>query len=103
MRLPTRHQWLLVAVGVFLAVGLVLTNIWLVARSGNDEGATPPPAAAPAATPSDTAEMPGIGQPPTIKPPTTAPATMTVKVYFHRGTGADPDKVVAVRTGPPRP
>jgi hypothetical protein len=95
MKLPTRHPWLLTAIGVFLAVGLVLTSIWLVVRNDNGEGTAPPPAAAPATTPPTTT-------PPTTTPPTTVPATMTVKVYFHRGNGVDPTEVVAVRRSVPR-
>jgi len=93
MRLPTRHQWWIAAVGVFLAIGLVLTSVWLVARHDGGEGTAPPPAGAPATTS------------PSVSPSTpagTVPATMTVKVYFHRGNGDDPTKVVAVRRSVPR-
>jgi len=93
MRLPTRHQWWVAAVGVFLAIGLVLTSVWLVVRHDGDEGTASPPAGAPATTS------------PSVSPSTpagTVPATMTVKVYFHRGNGDDPTKVVAVRRSVPR-
>lgn len=93
MRLPTRHQWWIAAVGVFLAVGLVLTSIWLVVRHDGGQGAAPPSAGAPATTS------------PSVSPSTpagTAPATMTVKVYFHRGERDDPTKVVAVQRRVPR-
>jgi hypothetical protein len=78
---------------VFLAIGLVLTSVWLVVRHDGDEGTASPPAGAPATTS------------PSVSPSTpagTVPATMTVKVYFHRGNGDDPTKVVAVRRSVPR-
>jgi len=93
MRLPTRHQWWVAAVGVFLAIGLVLTSIWLVVRHDGGEGVAPPPAGAPATT------SPSVSP---SRPAGTVPATMTVKVYFHRGNGDDPTKVVAVRRSVPR-
>lgn len=96
MRLPTRHQWLVAAVGVFLAVGLVLLNVWLVVRHDGGEGTAPPPAGAPASTAPSAA--PGASQGMT---PGRSPGTMTVKVYFHRGQRDDPTKVVAVRRSVP--
>jgi hypothetical protein len=99
MRLPTRHQWLVAAVGVFLAVGLVLLNIWLVVRHDGGEG-TAPPAGAPATSSPSVPPGTSPGSSPGTSP-STVPATMTVKVYFHRGNGDDPTKVVAVRRSVP--
>ena len=96
MKLPTRRPWLVAAAGVCLAVGLVLTSIWLVVRHDSGEG-TPPPAAAPAATSPSTTPRTSPGT-----SPGTVPATMTVKVYFHRGPADDPTRVVAVRRSVPR-
>jgi hypothetical protein len=95
MKLPNRHPWLVAVTGVFLAVGLVLTSVWLVVRHDGGDS-TRPPAAVPAVTsPSATSPTaPGVVSPTS---PGTVPATMTVKVYFHRGPADDPTKVVAVR------
>jgi len=62
MRLPTRHQWLVAVVGVFLAVGLVLTSVWLMVRHDGGEGTAPSSATAAPATMSpyaDTADAAG--------------------------------------------
>lgn len=100
MKLPNRHPWLVAVTGVFLAVGLVLTSIWLVVRH-DDGDRTRPPAAVPAVTsPGATSPTsPGVTSPTS---PGTVPATMTVTVYFHRGPADDPTKVVAVRRTVPR-
>lgn len=97
MKLPTRHPWLVATVGLFLAVGFVLTGVWLVVRRDNGAGTVPPPAGAPATTTPGTAPSTSPSG-----PSDTTPATMTVKVYFHRGSAADPAKVVAVSRTVPR-
>ena len=97
MKLPTRHPWLVATIGVFLAVGLVLTGVWLVVRRDNGTATVPPPAGAPATTPPGAAPSTSPS-----RPSGTTPATMTVKVYFHRGSADDPAKVVAVSRTVPR-
>jgi hypothetical protein len=97
MRLPTRHQWLVAAVGVFLAVGLVLVSSWLVLRRDAGEGTAQPPGGAPASAPATTSPSVSPG-----RSSSTVPATMTVKVYFHRGQRDDPTRIVALRRSVPR-
>ncbi|MEU4421533.1 Gmad2 immunoglobulin-like domain-containing protein [Actinoplanes sp. NPDC024001] len=97
MYLSTRSRWMAAAIGVFIAVTLVLSGIWLAARD-NTGGSTTPPLAVPPASPAPSSS-------PGATPGTaadTVPATMTVKVYFHRGPADDPTKVVAVPRSVPR-
>lgn len=76
-------------IGVFVVVALVVTGVWALLRDdGGGAGPAARPSAAPSASPSAS--------------PSATPRTMTVKVYFHRGQGGDPDRVVAVRRTVPR-
>jgi hypothetical protein len=95
----SRHRHAMTALGVVLALALVLTGVWLVVRSRDGGGTAQPPAGPPASpTAPSTREPGGSGG----GPPLPAGATMTVTVYFHRGRNADPDRVVAVRRTVPR-
>jgi spore germination protein GerM len=95
MRSFFTRRHVLEAVGAFLAVMLVAAGIWLfVQRSDRDSTAQPPPGGQPASP----------SEPSTTTPQSTTSATMTVKVYFHKGPGADPTKLFAVqRTVPGSP
>lgn len=82
----TRRHIIEVA-GGFLAVVLVVASVWFLAQRADRDG---------------TAQPPGDGLPASASPtgaPVTSPpvATITVKVYFHTGPGADPTKLAAVR------
>jgi hypothetical protein len=88
MRSFVTRRHVLETVGAFLAVMLVAAGIWLVIQRG-DRGSTaqPPPGGQPA-SPTEPSSTP---------PPSATPAAMIVKVYFHKGPGADPTKLSAVR------
>ena len=91
MNILTRHRRHFAVAGAFLAVLLAASGIWLFVGDSGPDGATPR-AASPSATPG------GPARPPSG----TAPATMTVQVFFHRGQGADPDTVAGVNRTVPR-
>jgi hypothetical protein len=101
----SRHRRTMTALGVVLALALVLTGVWLVVRS-RDGGSTAQPPAEPPASPTAPSTQepsgPGGSGGSGDGPPPPAGATMTVTVFFHRGQNADPDRVVAVRRTVPR-
>jgi hypothetical protein len=85
--LSRRH--VLAAAGAFLAVLLVAAGVWLyIERADRNNTATAP-------------TSPEVTTPATSTPGP-SPATMTVKVYFHKGPGADPTKLFAVKRTVPR-
>jgi hypothetical protein len=90
MRAFFTRRHIVEAAGAFLAVVLVAAGIWFfVQRADHDR--TGQPSASPPASPTTAA-------------PSTSPATMTIKVYFHKDPNADPAKLFAVqRTVPSSP
>jgi hypothetical protein len=88
----TRRHVIEVA-GAFLAVVLVATGIWFFVQRADRDGTALRPAGPPASSPTETPET---------TPPNPSRATMTVKVYFHKGPGADPAELFAVSRTVPR-
>lgn len=88
MKLLTNRRTTLSVVGAFAAMILVVAGVWFfLARDNGPTTPSSPPGAGPSAT--------------TSVPPTSTPATMTVKVYFNKRGIEDPRRVVPVeRTVP---
>ncbi|HET8680330.1 MAG TPA: Gmad2 immunoglobulin-like domain-containing protein [Micromonosporaceae bacterium] len=97
MRAFVTRRHIMELVGGFLAIALVVAGVWFFVQRAGQDGTTQPPAGQPPAG------QPSANPSPTGAP-VTSPATMTVKVYFHKGPGADPAKLSAVeRTVPNSP
>lgn len=91
----------LVIVGVFLIAALI-AGVWIFLGTRSGSGSSTAPPTGTPTVPATTATV--SVSPPTVAPTTSMPPaqSMTVKVYFHRGTGTDPGKVVPVDRTVPR-
>lgn len=93
MSLLSTHRRLATVAGVFLAIAVILSGVWLLARDSS------PTTLPPAETPGTSTAEP---EQPSTPSPGTSHATMTVRVFFHQGSADDPTAVTAVRRTVPK-